>query len=132
MPDYELLREQGTNGMNYDLDTCGIISRLQQWQDECDFEIADVESDRFTIYFKTLPADLDRFARELEEFCPDLISQHFGCFAEMLDAYEDMGEDVPRELEELIEGVDLTQEDYGRELLKRSLVRDKEVNLWWD
>jgi len=132
MPDYELLREHGTNGMNYDLDTNDIIARLQQWQEECDFEIGDVENDRFTLYFQTLPANLDRFASQLEEFCPDLISQHFGCFAEMLDAYEDMGEEVPSDLAELIEGVDMTKEGYGREILKRALVRDKEASLWWD
>ena len=132
MPDYELLREQGTTGMNYDLDTEDIIGRLQKWQDECEFELADVENDRFTIYFQTLPDDLDRFAKELQEFCPDLISQHFGCFEEMLDAYEDMGEEVPREFAELIEGIDLKKKDYGLEILKRALVRDKEIHLWWD
>lgn len=132
MPDYELLREQGTTGMNYDLDTNDIISRLQRWQEECEFEIADVENDRFTLYFQTLPDDLDKFAKELQEFCPDLISQHFGCFEEMLDAYEDMGEEVPREFAELIEGVDLKQKNYGLEILKRALLRDKEINLWWD
>jgi hypothetical protein len=132
MPDYELLREQGTTGMNYDLDTEDIIARLQQWQDECDFELADVENDRFTVYFQTLPDDLDTFAKELQGFCPDLISQHFGCFEEMLDAYEDMGEEVPREFAELIEGVDLKKKDYGLEILKRALLRDKEIHLWWD
>lgn len=132
MPDYELLREQGTNGMNYDLDTHDIVAQLERWEEDCDFEIADVENDRFTLYFKTLPDNLDRFTKELQEFCPDLISQHFGCFEEMLDAYQDMGEDVPQELAELVEGVDMKNEHYGLEILKRALMRDHEVNLWWD
>lgn len=132
MPDYELLREQGTNGMNYDLDTEDIIARLQQWEQGCEFEITDVENDRFSIHFSTLPDDLDKFAKDVQEFCPDLISQHFGCFEEMLDAYEDMGEEVPQEFAELIEGVDLKNEHYGLEILKRALVRDQELNLWWD
>lgn len=132
MPDYELLREQGTSGTNFGLDTNDIIAQLRRWRKECEFEIADVENDRFTIYFRTLPDDLDKFARELQEFCPDLISQHFGCFEEMLDAYEDMGEEVPQEFAELIEGVDLKNEHYGLEILKRALVRDLEIHLWWD
>ena len=31
-----------------------------------------------------------------------------------------------------VEGVDLTDEDYGLELLKRSLQREKDLHLWWD
>jgi hypothetical protein len=50
----------------------------------------------------------------------------------MIEAMEEMGEDVPEGLSELVEGVDLEDENYGLELLKRSLERTKAVALWWD
>jgi hypothetical protein len=50
----------------------------------------------------------------------------------MLNLAEETGEGMPTEMAELVEGVDLDDEDYGLELLRRSLVKHRTAALWWD
>jgi hypothetical protein len=51
---------------------------------------------------------------------------------EFLDVAEQSAEALTPELKQLIEGVDFNDENYGVEILKRELQRDKKVRLWWD
>jgi hypothetical protein len=74
-----------TNGINCDLDTDDIVQRLEQWDALYTIEISDVEPDGLVVRFATLPDDLSTFAREIYEFCPDTIDQHFGCIDDMVD-----------------------------------------------
>jgi hypothetical protein len=69
---------------------------------------------------------------EIYEFCPDITEQHFGCFKEILEAAQEGKMDLPDSFYELIDGVDLEDKDYGLELLKKSLKRDKVISLLWD
>jgi hypothetical protein len=94
--------------------------------------VSDIEPDGLMVHFRTLPEDLDAFAREVYEFCPDVIDQGFGCYAEMLEAMEESGEEGPESVRSLAEGLDPEDEEFGLELLKRSLGRDKVLHLWWD
>jgi hypothetical protein len=71
---------------------------------------------------------MDAFVRDVYDFCPDLVDQGTGCVAEMI---EEMGE-VPPEMQKLVEGVNLEDEDYGLEILKREIQMRKNVTLWWD
>jgi hypothetical protein len=61
-----------------------------------------------------------------------VIDQHFGSFAEMVEMAGESGEGIPEKARELIEGVDLTRDDYGMELLRRSLAKQTRFALWWD
>lgn len=129
---FAAVREAGTSAPNYDLDTEAIVARLTQWQSLCSFTVKGAGHDTVEIEFATLPADMDAFARELYDLCPDLVDQGTGCVHEMVEAMEEMGEEVSPEIARLIEGVDLTDENYGVELLKREVERSKTVKLWWD
>jgi hypothetical protein len=132
MDKFAELRKKDTNEANYELDTEDVIERLQKWDAAYGVELSDVGHDRVAVKFKKLPADVGALAAEAYEFCPDVIDQHFGCFAEMIEAMEEMGEEAPEGLSDLVEGVDLEDENYGLELLKRSLEQTKAVALWWD
>lgn len=132
MDKYEELRTRETDAANYDLDTEDIINKLKEWDQKYEIELSEVTSDTVTIHFKNLPADLTALAQEIYEFCPDTIDQGFGCFGDMIYAAEDMGEEVSEEILEFIQGVDLDDDNYGLELLQRSLKKDKLVSLWWD
>lgn len=125
---FDLIREAETDAANYDLDTDAIIARLQQWQKLCQFQVVSADYDTVEIKFDTLPADMDAFVKELYEFCPDLMDQGTGCVAEMI---EEMDE-VPPQLQKLIEGVDFEDENYGLEILKREIQQQMGVSLWWD
>jgi hypothetical protein len=132
MDKYEPLRQAGTNGANFDLDTEAIIEHLKDWDARYGIELSDVKFDAVLVRFDRLPDDVMSLAKDIYEFCPDTIDQHFGCVAEMLNLAEETGEGMPTEMAELVEGVDLDDEDYGLELLRRSLVKHRTAGLWWD
>jgi hypothetical protein len=127
-----LVREAGTGGPNFDLDNDAIIARLQQWQSLCSFRVVSADYDAIEIQFDTLPKDMDAFAKELYQFCPDLVDQGTGCMAEMLEMAEETGQEIAPEIQKLIEGVDFSDENYGVEILKREVQLRKAVSLWWD
>src|SRR5581483_10012439 len=120
--EFAVLRDQQTNGANFDLDTDDIISRLKQWKALCSFRILGAEHDTVEIEFDTLPKDMDAFVKDLYEFCPDLVDQGTGCVEEMVEMSQEMGEEIPEKLQELIKGVDFSDENYGLEILKRELL----------
>ena len=129
---FSAIRAAHTGGQNYGLDTEAIIARLTGWQPLCSFSVTGAEGDAVDIQFETLPKDMDAFARDLYEFCPDLVDQGTGCLHEFLDVVDETGEALTPELKQLIEGVDFTDENYGVEILKREIQRNKKVTLWWD
>jgi hypothetical protein len=126
------LREASTNGANYDLNTEDVIARLKQWKSLCSFRITGATGDTVDLEFDTLPEDMAAFVRDVYEFCPDLVDQGTGCVAEMVELADEVGEELPPRLAEVIKGVDVEDEDYGLEILKRELERDKKLQLWWD
>ena len=132
MDKYAELEKCGTHGANFGLSPEDIVAKFREWDEQCDFTLSDIERDSVMVNFETLPEDLDSFARDIYDFCPDTVDQGFGCIEEMMELAEDMDEDVPEDMEELVEGVDFEDEDYGIELLKRSLKRDMRIHLWWD
>lgn len=133
MDKYQSLRDAHTNGANYDLDTDQIIAQLQAWDAKYGVTLSDVAHDAVAVSFAKIPAEALAFlAAEIYDFCPDTVDQHFGCFAEMIEMAEEMDDEVPPEILELTEGVDLESDDYGLELLRRSLAKYQRVGLWWD
>jgi hypothetical protein len=132
MDKYQALREVGTNGDNFDLGTEKIIERLMQWDAKYGIELSDIEFDAVNVFFQDLPEDVTELALEIYEFCPDTIDQHFGCFSDAIEYMEESNQDFPEDLQALLKDVDLTDENYGFELLKRSLSIHKSIALWWD
>jgi hypothetical protein len=132
MDKYQALRDAGTNGASFGLDTDDVIAHLQQWDAKYGIAYEDVKHDSVLITFKTLPEDLAALAADIYEFCPDTVDQHFGCIAEFVEIAEETGDDLPPDMRELIDGVDLDEDNYGVELLRRSLAKNKSVALWWD
>jgi len=126
------LYRQRTAAPNYDLDTDAIVKRLAQWDRDYGIHVVETGHDRLTVQFEKLPGDLDAFAVELEDFCPDLIHQHFGAMDEMVEHYEEMGKQPPDDIRQLIDGVDFESGDFGRQLLARWLEQHQSVGLWWD
>lgn len=60
------------------------------------------------------------------------VDQGAGCVADLIDDCKKSGQPIPAQMKTLIEGVDLEAEDYGLEILKRTLRTDKRMRLWWD
>ncbi len=129
---YTELRTKNTNAINYDLETEDIIQQLKKWDNQYGITLLHVDSDTVTIKFTTLPENLADLVTEIYAFCPDTVDQHFGCIVDLLEAAEEMQEDVPEDIRQLVEGVDLEDEGYGLELLKKSLAINQVIVLWWD
>lgn len=132
MDKYAELREKQTNGANCDVSTGDIIDRLRKWDEKCDFTIGGVGFDRVELTITRLPDDLDTFVREIYKICPDTVDQGFGCVGDEIEMYEETGQEIPERLRELVKGVDLEKEDYGLEVMKRSLQKSPRIVLWWD
>ncbi len=132
-PKFKEVYEKRTSAPNYDLDTEEIVARLTEWDWRYGVELSEVEPDSLRVTFQNLPSEeLPGLAREIYEFCPDVIEQHFGCMDDRVEIMENQGMTVPLDLAELVEGVDFTEENFGELLLCKSLARERGVTLWWD
>ena len=80
----------------------------------------------------SLPEPLDQLAREIYDFCPDVIDQGFGCIDDLVAMQARDGQEIAPEWARLIHGVDLQHPDAGLILLQRSLSDTRSVALWWD
>jgi hypothetical protein len=132
MSKFHLLREHSTSAPNYDITTEQVIETLSKWDDAYGIRVSDVGEDRVTVNFERLPEDLDALAHEIYEFCPDTVTQGFECFPDMLEHAEDLDPEVVANIRELADGVDFNDADFGFQLLKKSLRKDRAIGLWWD
>ncbi|EMI25202.1 DUF4253 domain-containing protein [Rhodopirellula europaea] len=132
MIDIAKLKAEQTNGCNYDVTNDDVIARLQDWDAKYGIETSEIDAASVTVRFDKLPDDTTALAAEIYAFCPDTVSQGFGCYVEMIDAAEEMEQELTPEMLDLIDGVDLDDDDYGLVLLAKALKRDKVVGLWWD
>lgn len=131
-PKFAPLYEHGTNGINCDLMTADVVAVLMDWDERLGIELSEVGHDRVVVHFSSLPDDVDTLAREIYAFCPDVIEQGFGCFDEMIEMNEVTGGDLPPDIRALVEGIDFDDDDFGLEILKRDMVAQRVVRLWWD
>lgn len=132
MSKFDEIKERDTNGANYYVSYADILNRLESWDSLYGVVVSDVTRDGLVVGFKSLPSDLDSLVREIYDFCPDVIEQHFGVMDEMIDMMEETGGKLNQEITELVEGVDFGDENFGELLLKKYLRLHKSVSLWWD
>ncbi len=113
---YAALQAAGTRSASCNLETDDIIARLRTWEDRIPLHIVDVGPGHVTIVFDRLPADVETFAAEAIEFCPDLCD-------------EDLVESL--DLNDLVEpGLELIQAAIDH--VADTLRRDRTLHLWWD
>jgi len=80
---FDLLRFEGTNGVNYDIYTEDIIARLTDWDKKFGLDIFATGFDAVQTYYINRPPDLEEFTKELYEFCPDIVDQGAGTLDEL-------------------------------------------------
>jgi hypothetical protein len=74
----DIIRWRQTNGINYDHENKDIVAKLQTWKAKNDFIVLGASMDWLQFQFKTMPGDINSFAKEVYEFCPDIIDQGAG------------------------------------------------------
>lgn len=70
-----LLWVRQTNAANYDLGTAEILAKLKAWEMLCGVRLIGAGFDWVQLDLVRLPADLDAFARDALDFCPDLLPE---------------------------------------------------------
>lgn len=88
---FDPLRFEATNGLNYDLETEDIITRLEKWDQLYGIELHIVSYDNVVGKFKELPEDVSKLAQEIYEFCPDTVEQGVGSVEELTKFIEENG-----------------------------------------
>lgn len=79
-----------TNGINYSLENKDIIEKLKVWKEKNDFIILGASMDWVQFQFKTSPNDIETFAKEVYEFCPDAIDQGAGNMPNLIKSIREM------------------------------------------
>lgn len=75
---FDMLRFGGTNGTNHDIYVENIIGKLKIWDNAHGLIFFAVGNDFLEADLNQLPNDLDAYADELYEFCPDIVDQGTG------------------------------------------------------
>lgn len=68
---FDLLKIKQTNAWKYNISNQEIVNRLKTWQNFCEFEILMAHKSGVAIEFINLPTNLNSFAKEIYEFCPN-------------------------------------------------------------
>ncbi|WP_423410151.1 DUF4253 domain-containing protein [Heyndrickxia sp. MSNUG] len=89
---FDILKIQQTNGENYDISNNDVVVKLKEWHKRYCFTIIGADYDWVEVDFSEFPTsnDLRPFAKELYEFCPDIVDQGTGSidgFIEELKEY---------------------------------------------
>lgn len=121
---------RGTNGANYDLDTGAILRRLKEWSQRCELAILGAGFDWVELRFQTLPINLEEFAEEVYDFCPDTLDQ--GIVLPLPENRETLDESAFQHLETIEEWMDDALDDQTTDDLANYLKRERRLYLWWD
>jgi Zn-dependent protease len=75
---YTILRMRQTNGININVATEDIVSKLKEWEKVSTFDIVGADFDWVHLRFRKLPPDVEAFAEEVYKLCPDTVEQGTG------------------------------------------------------
>ena len=76
--DFEVLQWRQTNGINHDIDNKKLISKLNEWKNKYDFVLLGCGMDWLQVKFIGTKPNFAQFAKEVYEFCPDVVDQGTG------------------------------------------------------
>ena len=125
-----LLWVRGTNGANYDLDTGAILHRLEEWSGRCEFSLLGAGFDWLELRFQTLPVNLDEFAEEVYDFCPDTLDQ--GIVLPLPEQRDTLEETDFQEMETIVDWMEDAPKDRSTNDLANYLKCERRLYLWWD
>ena len=132
-PDHApLLWVRQTNGVNADVYTRDVIDRLDAWAEQCSLAVLGARWDWVEIRFDTIPDDLEEYAEEVVEFCPDTIDQAVVKAPPEHLAGKSGEELSEEEMEEMMEFMEEALEEQHSGDLAEYLAREKRLFLWWD
>lgn len=88
--DLEILHYRRTDGINYDLENEDVVKKISEWKSKYGLIVIGCSRDWLQIEFEKLPTDIDTFAQEVYEFCPDSVDQGVGTIDKLKEAIKEM------------------------------------------
>lgn len=88
--DLEILRYRRTDGINYDLGNNDVVKKISEWKTKYGLTVIGCSRDWLQVEFDKLPTDLDAFANEVYEFCPDSVDQGVGSIENLKEVIVEM------------------------------------------
>ena len=85
---WDIIKIHQTNGWNYDISPKDIINKLKSWQEVSEFEIIFASKSSLSLEFVRPPTDIEKFAKEVAEFCPDF--QNTQLVASKIEKYKSL------------------------------------------
>ena len=82
---FDILRIAASDAVNYDKGTEDLIKQLQSWDASFGVDIFQAETDTVQFRLKSMPSDMQSFAQEVYEFCPDIVDQGVGSVEELVE-----------------------------------------------
>jgi hypothetical protein len=86
----DIVRYRRTDGINYNLENIDVVTKLENWKSKNDLNILVCGRDWLQFEFKTMPTDLDAFAKDAYKFCPDIVDQGVGDINNLKGAIKEM------------------------------------------
>jgi len=72
---FDILRIARSNAANYDMNTAALAKKLLTYDQQFGIDIFHAETDTIEFALKRMPGDMQAFAEDLYEFCPDIVDQ---------------------------------------------------------
>jgi len=69
---FDMVRAQGTNGLNYSISNEDVIDKLKYWDKKYGVIVVEATFESMKVSFKKLPDDLSELCTEFFLFCPDI------------------------------------------------------------
>ena len=82
----DILRYRRTDGINHDLENEDIVNRISEWKSKYGLIVIGCGRDWLQVEFDKLPSDINAFADEVYEFCPDAVDQGVGTIDKLKQA----------------------------------------------
>ena len=75
---FDILRIAASDAVNFGKETEDLVKQIQAWDVAYGVDIFQAETDTIQLRLKKIPADMQKFAEEVYEFCPDIVDQGVG------------------------------------------------------
>jgi hypothetical protein len=86
---YTVLRQIGTNGINYGITNDSLLSVIKQFDKGCSLELVGASGDWCDFVIHNEPADWNSLAQEVYRVCPDVVDQGTGTIEELASAMKE-------------------------------------------
>jgi Domain of unknown function (DUF4253) len=78
---FDILRVAASDAVNFGMLTEDLIRELRDWDREFGVDIGQADTDTIVLELKSLPKDINAFAKRVYKFCPDIVDQGTGDIA---------------------------------------------------